>query len=107
MVDTENIEQLTSQNMMIGMVKNCLDDEPQHTIEFEPGDRLLVYTDGLTETVGADNRYLGTAGLCKMATDAMSVGLFDAADYLLDRIARYQHGPAEDDKTLIVAEMQA
>jgi hypothetical protein len=66
----------------------------------------LFSTDGLAETVDADGRLLGIDGPARIATDAMSLDLFDTADHVLVEVARYQHGPTTDDSTLIVAEIQ-
>lgn len=102
----EVVEELVSQNSMLGVFANCLNDKPEHTAQLEPGDRLVFYTDGLTETADAGLRYLGTKGLAEIAVDAMSVELFDAADRILQSVDDYQHGPNLDDKTLIVAEIK-
>jgi sigma-B regulation protein RsbU (phosphoserine phosphatase) len=100
------VEPLASQNPLVGVLQDMLADEPEHTVELESGDRLVFYTDGLTETVGEDGRQLGTAGLAEIAVDARDVGLFEMADHVLDRVARYDVGPITDDRTLIVAEIQ-
>lgn len=100
------VETLASQNPLIGVVKEILTDEPEHTVELEPGDRLVFYTDGLTETVDAAGHQLGTAGLAQIVSGGMTVELFEMADYVLDRVARYSHGPPNDDKTLIVSEIK-
>jgi serine phosphatase RsbU (regulator of sigma subunit) len=100
------VEQLVSQNLVIGVLDDCLTSEPQHSASLGPGDRLVFYTDGLTETVNADGRLLGAAGLAEIARHAMPLDLFGTADYILDRVARFQHGPTTDDMTLIVAEIK-
>jgi len=99
------IEPLTSQNMLIGVRKDLLEDPIQETVQLEPGDRLVFYTDGVTETDVSDGRQLGIDGLAEMAADAMSVDLFAMADHILERIEADQQGPTLDDKTLIVAEV--
>lgn len=103
--DGPTVQFLESQNLMIGVVEDCMANEPQHSLDLEPGDRLLFYSDGLTETADEDGRLLGTSGLTRIAVEAMSRDLFDTADHILDEVARYQHGPTTDDMTLIVAEI--
>ena len=100
------VQHLNSQNSMIGIMENCLSEEPEHSLPLQPGDRLLFYTDGLTETADADGRCLGTEGLSEIGIKAQSVGLFETADYILEHVDDYQHGPATDDKTLIVVEIK-
>ncbi|HYW79279.1 MAG TPA: PP2C family protein-serine/threonine phosphatase, partial [Thermoguttaceae bacterium] len=100
------VEPLVSQNMLIGVRKDLLADPIQETIQLDPGDRLVFYTDGVTETDVSDDRQLGIDGLTEMAADAMQVDLFAMADHILGRIETDQQGPTLDDKTLIVAEVK-
>lgn len=105
--DGTTVEHLTSQNLLIGIRENCLDSEPAHSILAEPGDRLLLYTDGLTETTDAiGSKQLGTDGLSDLATVAMCADLFDMADHIFEQIAHHYDGPVTDDRTLIVAELK-
>ncbi len=104
--DGRTVQQLNSENSMIGIVENCLSEDPEHLLPLQPGDRLLFYTDGLTETADADGRCLGTKGLSEIGIKAQSISLFEAADYILQRVADYQCGPVTDDKTLIVVEIK-
>lgn len=99
-------EQLVSQNMLIGIREEFLDEHPEDTLRFEPGDRLLFYTDGLTETADAFGRPLGVDGLTGIAVEAMSVELFGMADRIFERITKFEHAETLDDKTLIVAEIR-
>ena len=104
--DEDRVEVLESQNLVIGVLEDVLSDTPEHTLALAPGDRLIFYTDGVTETADAAGHQLGTDGLAQIAREAASSDLFQVADHILDRVAGHQHGPATDDKTLIVAEVQ-
>jgi len=102
---TSKIDLLASQNPIVGVTIPGVDHDVEEILSLEPGDRLIFYTDGLTETTDRHERQLGVNGLAEIATHAMPLGLFDMADRILDQIAEYQHGPTTDDKTLIVAEL--
>ncbi len=103
---TGQVEPLVSQNLLLGVLREGLLNEPEDVTEIEPGDRIVFYTDGLNETVDEYEQQLGVQGLQKIVVDAMEVDLFDAADFILDRVFQFQHGPTTDDMTLIVAERQ-
>lgn len=100
------IEILESQNLLIGIGEQCLSDEPEGTVTVNRGDRLLFFTDGLTETRDAGSELLGTEGLARIAAITCSGGLFEMADCILQRIAAFRSGPLEDDMTLIIAELR-
>lgn len=104
--DRKTVQTMESQHVPIGVMKEFPAIESEHTLKLKPGDRLMFYTDGLSETVDAKGRYLLAEGLADIALASMSVDLFDVADYVLDRVERHQHGPTTDDKTLIVAEIK-
>ena len=101
-----DVELLASQNPLIGVFDEVLSDDPERSLQLEPGDRLLLYTDGISETTDATGRELGAAGLARIGVEAMGVGLFEMADQILAQVDQRRHGPAKDDKTLIVAEIK-
>ncbi|MBI1914094.1 MAG: serine/threonine-protein phosphatase [Planctomycetes bacterium] len=100
------IERLASQNLLIGVAENCLDDQPEHATQLHPGDRLVFFTDGLTETTGVEGKRLGQAGLAEIAARTCAGSLFEMADCILGRIDRFRVGPVRDDMTLIIAELK-
>lgn len=100
------IEVLKSQNLLLGVVEHCLSDEPEHVAALHPGDRLVFYTDGLTETADAHGKLLGESGLADLAASVCAGSVFEVADCILERIAWFRAGPVRDDMTLIVAEVK-
>jgi serine phosphatase RsbU (regulator of sigma subunit) len=91
---------------MIGVFSKVLSEVPEHTLALEKGDRLLFYTDGLTEATEAPGKALGTEGLARIASESLGAGLFEMADDILDRIRLNDLGTHDDDKTLIVAQIK-
>jgi serine phosphatase RsbU (regulator of sigma subunit) len=102
---TQAVEPLVSQNPLIGVMRDALDEDPEHGIDIEPGDRLLFYTDGLTETENESQRQLGVGGLARIGLATLGRDLFETADAILEQVDVYHFGPVTDDKTLIVAEV--
>jgi len=81
---------------------HCLAAEPEHRSPLEPGDRVLFYTDGVTEVFDATGAELGEDGLAGFMLDAMTVEVSGMIDRILERVAAFQHGPVTDDRTLIL-----
>lgn len=100
------INAFKSQNLLIGVAEHCLSDQPEHVFQLSPGDRLLFYTDGLTDTTGAQGERLGEEGLAEIASSTCAGNIFDVADCIIERIAQFRVGPVRDDMTLIVAELK-
>ncbi len=103
---SEAIEVLESRNLLIGVDEQCLSDRPESTQEVNQGDRILFFTDGLTETMDPNRQMLGTDGLARIATITCSGTIFDMADCILERVAAFRSGPPQDDMTLIMAELK-
>lgn len=73
------------------------------TVALEPGDQIVLYTDGITEATDADGRMFGVDRLdeslnrCQATADAL-------IRTLLDDLSRFTGDqPAADDRTLLVA----
>lgn len=100
--DGRTVVRLQSQNRILGVLPDCLAAEPEGRSRFEPGDRVLFYTDGVTEAVDAAGAELGEQGLARLMLEAMPAGVFGMLDRILARVATFQHGPVADDRTLIL-----
>jgi serine phosphatase RsbU (regulator of sigma subunit) len=70
------------------------------------GDRLLFYTNGLTDATNAKGQPLGRDGLMRIAADARDTTFFNLADNILAQQAKFRDGDPRDDVALIVAEVK-
>jgi serine phosphatase RsbU (regulator of sigma subunit) len=79
---------------------------PPQTEKLEPGDRVLLYTDGVTEGRAADGTPFGTERLADFIIRNSSAGL--PAPETIRRLNRaimdYQHGRLRDDATIVLVE---
>lgn len=100
------IEPLVSQNMLLGIAKNCLADEPEDTVRLKPGDRLLCYTDGLTEAIASASglpRVLAEDnGVNRLCSESVS----EMIEMVMECVLQLDGGALADDVTVVVAEMR-
>jgi len=96
---------LESTNMILGLFEDAVD--PQSSVEtgLERGDRVVVYTDGLTETFNSRREMLGVEGLQEIVSEASSLRLADMKEQILHRVAAWRDGRAADDVSLVLLEV--
>lgn len=74
-------------------------------IRLEAGDRLLAYSDGLSEAMNAGGDELGRDGVTGALEAARDLPIAGALDAILERLSAHRAGrPLEDDVTLLLAE---
>ncbi len=81
-----------------------IDDWSRTTVELEPGDVLVLYTDGVFDAVGADGRF-GEDRLQRTVagvTDAQS-----AVDVIDDALTDFEVGPQADDTAVLAVQRAA
>jgi serine phosphatase RsbU (regulator of sigma subunit) len=78
------------------------------TERLEPRDRVLLYTDGVTENRGADGTPFGLQRLADFIIRHSSAGLPapETMRRLNHAVLDYQHGPLRDDATAVLIEWQ-
>ncbi len=99
------VAELTSQNLLVGVQLECLGANPEDVQALRSGDRILFYTDGLTEATDSQGRLLGSEGLARVGCEMMDVPIFEMASKILGGVADFRDGPPNDDMTLLVAEI--
>ena len=67
-----------------------------------PGDRILLFTDGITEAMRADGQEFGEAGLLRAARLGAELTLSDLKTDLLARVNQFCNSQLQDDATLMV-----
>ena len=70
---------------------------------FESGCALLLFTDGIVESRGADGKLLGTSGLMQLVRRSIEQRIVPCSSQLLREIDRHCGAAYRDDATLAIA----
>jgi hypothetical protein len=100
-VSTGKMEMLSSWGFPLGVRRR--DPFREHTVEFMPGDRLVLYSDGLIEAVDDDGEPFGFERFehCIKTNGHLSADEIKKA--LLTAVRKFtRNRPPEDDQTLVV-----
>ena len=96
------IHRLESDNAPIGLFENLSRTCSMLQVPFRPGDRLLLYTDGLTESTTPDDHELGVDGLEQYFKESAHLSPKECVDAIVRRVRDFREDvPASDDQLLL------
>jgi serine phosphatase RsbU (regulator of sigma subunit) len=97
------IEEIVSSGLPLGILATAT--YTQSTAQLNPGDLLVLLTDGLTEAEDADEEEFGIKRLTKVVAALEEPTADHACEEILRAIDRHTNGtPLQDDATLVVVE---
>jgi phosphoserine phosphatase RsbU/P len=98
-------ETLTTKSVLLGAF-DFVEYKPRQT-RLGAGDVVVMYTDGVTEAVDADNQMFGDDQLENLVKESVNLGAEEIKQKILDAVLSFTAGlPQGDDITLIVLKMK-
>jgi len=98
--------QLSSQNTIIGFQKDYRNQFTQDKVSINSGDKVVLYTDGLTEIEDAQGKQIGINGLLKSLGQCINLSSLEIPENTVTNLDNYTKGQVKDDIFLIVAEVK-
>lgn len=98
----QRIDRLVSGNQPVGLFEHLSQSCSMLKTPFLPGDRLVLYTDGITESTAPDGSDLGVSGLERYVAAFAHRPLGDFAAAIRQRVERFRWGRAADDDELLL-----
>lgn len=95
------VQRLMSDGMVLGVASDAQYD--QREVEIGPGDRLVLYTDGIVEAENAAGDDYGDTRLSREAAAHRALAPQELLDALFSGVSSFAAGQFADDATLIVA----
>ncbi len=97
-------ERLTIGGTVTGIFDEGTFDESRVTLE--PGDRLVLYTDGITEARSANGDEFDDSGLLQTLERCRHLGAQSMVDALFSDVGAFAGGSLQDDATAVVAAIE-
>jgi sigma-B regulation protein RsbU (phosphoserine phosphatase) len=100
--DTGQTQHLGSHDLLLG-VDPFVPEEMCHT--FLPGERLVLYTDGITDAFDGNGDRFGVQRLREIIASAGELSAEELAERVFDEVERFRGPrPAGDDETIVVVD---
>ncbi|MGA2717353.1 MAG: SpoIIE family protein phosphatase [Candidatus Acidiferrales bacterium] len=96
---------LESRSMVLGALPEAVDVDGTLSADLHPGDRVVLYTDGITDVFDAQGEMLGVPGVQKFVREAALLPFHEMKQGILDRVAEWREGPPVDDVSLVLVEV--
>jgi len=93
---------LESRTRVLGALPDALDEDAGVEVQLDPDDRLLLYTDGITEVFNPRGEMLGIPGLQEFVRQASSLQAEQMIENVLDSVAAWREGAPTDDVSLML-----
>ncbi|HTU32249.1 MAG TPA: SpoIIE family protein phosphatase [Candidatus Acidoferrum sp.] len=97
---------LESRSTVLGAIPDAVDSDPVIEAQVDPGDRIVLYTDGITDVFDSRGEMLGVPGVQKFVRETAALPFDQMKEALLERVAAWRQGPSSDDVSLVLAEIQ-
>lgn len=97
------VHEVAENGLMLGAFHTATYEMVVHALR--PGDRLLLYTDGIMEAANDKAEEFGRERLCALLRSAAALSHDAIADLILTTVQRWS-AAQEDDLTLLVCDFQ-
>jgi phosphoserine phosphatase RsbU/P len=96
---------LESRSMVLGALPNAVAEEATLDVDLQAGDRIVLYTDGITDVFDSRGEMLGVEGVQKFVRETALLPFGEMKQGILDRVAAWREGPPSDDMSLVLVEV--
>jgi PAS domain S-box-containing protein len=102
----QNPQLLESQSMILGALPDAVDGTTNQEVHLQPDDRIVLYTDGITEVFNSRGEMLGIEGVQEIVRKTSSLPAHEMKQSILDGVAAWREGPPTDDVSLMLVHVR-
>jgi PAS domain S-box-containing protein len=97
---------LESRSMILGVLPDAVDVTTSLEVQLQPDDRIVLYTDGITEVFNSKGEMLGIEGVQEIVRQSSSLPAEEMKQAILDGVAAWREGPPTDDVSLMLVHVR-
>jgi len=97
---------LESRSMVLGALPDAVEATTSVDLELQPDDRILLYSDGITEVFNSRGEMLGVSGVQEIVRQVSLLSAEEMKQGILDAVDAWRQGPPTDDVSLMVAHIR-
>ncbi len=94
-------ERIAAPGTWLGGVRDIRRATKTHHLQLQPGDTVVLFTDGITEARASDRSFYGLDGLCAAVEKHRALAVGDLLEAVMRDVTSWSPNP-EDDMTLMV-----
>ena len=104
--DSGTVEQLSSGGLPLGIIPDT--EYREGRTQLQPGDVLVIYSDGVSEAINPTGEEFGPDRLCQVVSENLNATAAGIRDRIESALTKFVEGtPANDDITLVIVKRQA
>jgi PAS domain S-box-containing protein len=97
---------LESRSMILGAFPEAVDATTNQEVQLESDDRIVLYTDGITEVFNSRGEMLGIEGVQEIVRQTSSLPPHEMKQGILDGVAAWREGSPTDDVSLMLVHVR-
>src|SRR6266849_17257 len=97
---------LESRSMILGALPDAVDATTNLEVQLQSDDRIILYTDGITEVFNSTGEMLGIEGIQEIVRQTSSLPAHEMKQGILDGVAAWREGPPTDDVSLMLVHVR-
>ena len=99
-----SVRRLATGGMVLGVFEEA--DFEQERIRLEPGDRIVMFTDGIVEAENPAGDDFGDSRLTDVIVRRRAASATTLVDGIFEQVTRFAAGPLQDDATVVVLSVE-
>jgi len=100
------VRYLEARSTILGAIEDAVSEDAVDVYDLSPGDRVMIYSDGLTEVWDAQGEMLGIEGLANLAKQSARLSLSAMREAIIHGVVGFSATPVHDDMSLVLLEVR-